>query len=123
VEAIKSGDNAGKLVKIPTAIPYTLSGFCLYIGASESFWRNFRSNVNLGEDFLSVIEEIELTIKTQKFTGAAVGAFNANLMARDLGMVDKTEITGKDGQPLIPPVVLNAPQGLQIDLPSNTDGD
>lgn len=28
----------------------------------------------------------------QKFEGASVGAFNANIIARDLGLIDKKEV-------------------------------
>ena len=83
-----------------TARPYTLSGFCLYISASESYWRQFRKQENLSEDFLSVITRIESIIDTQQFEGAAVGAFNANIIARKLGLADKAEHTGKDGGPI-----------------------
>lgn len=37
---------------------------------------------------------------------------------------DKKELTGRDGEPLYPSsVVLNLPPGMDINLPSNTDGD
>ncbi len=103
VEGIKSGDAAGTLMKIPTVRPYTISGLLLYAGASDSFWRQFKSDCKAGKhdkDFLTVIDEIETTIYTQKFEGAAVGAFNANIIARDLGLADKSEHTGKDGGPI-----------------------
>lgn len=99
--AIKSGDKAGQLVDEPTARPYTITGFLLYVEASESYWRKLKSNKDLPEDFFTVIDYIEQVIYTQKFEGAAVGAFNANIIARDLGLVEKGELTGKDGQPLI----------------------
>ena len=41
-------------------------------------------------EFSSVITRIRETIYQQKFEGAAVGAFNANIIARDLGLADKT---------------------------------
>jgi hypothetical protein len=95
VEAVKSGDNCGDLIKIPLARPYTLSGFQLYIGASDTFWRKFKADDH--KDFVTVISEIEKAIYTQKFEGAAVGAFNANIIARDLGLTEKSvqELTHK----------------------------
>lgn len=112
VEAIKSGDNAGKLIKIPRARPYTLSGLCIYLNASESWWRNFRSNVDLSQDFLSIISRAEEVIRTNKFEGAAVGAFNANLMSRDLGMAEKVDSRNvdKDGNDVTPPSVIQIVQ-------------
>lgn len=89
VEAIKSGDMAGTLMKVPTARPYTLSGLCIYLNASESWWKNFRKNENLNDDFLSVISWTEDVIRTQKIEGASVGAFNANIISRELGLADQ----------------------------------
>lgn len=99
-EALKGGEMAGKLMDIPTARPYTLTGLALYLGASETFWREFRKAAK--NDFLSVIDQIEQVIYTQKFEGAAVGAFNANIIARDLGLKDasKQEISGPNGGPV-----------------------
>ncbi|MFC0183379.1 terminase small subunit [Pseudarcicella hirudinis] len=42
--------------------------------------------------FLEVITRIEEIVYVQKFEGAAVGAFNANIIARDLGLADKQNI-------------------------------
>ena len=95
-----------QLIKVPTAIPYTLSGLCIYLDASESWWREFRKNPSLSKDFLSVITRVEEIIRTQKFTGAVVGAFNANIIARDLGLTEKTETSGSvinyNSEPLTP---------------------
>lgn len=88
------------VTKVPTARPYSLSGFCLYVGASENFWKEFRKNENLSQDFLAVIARVEEVITTQQFEGGAVGAFNANIISRKLGLADKAELTGKDGGPI-----------------------
>lgn len=102
MEAIKSGDSAGTIMKVPTARPYTITGFLLYVGASNAYWRQFKQAGH--DDFSTVIDEIEKTMYTQKFEGAATGAFNANIIARDLGLVDKaqTAITDPDGNALQP---------------------
>lgn len=88
------------IIQVPTARPYTLSGFCLYVGASESWWRNFRIKEGLSDDFLTVIHWIETVIETQQFEGATVGAFNANIISRKQGLSEKSEMTGKDGGPI-----------------------
>ena len=90
-EAIKSGERVGKLVKIPTARPLTLHGLCLYLDCSANWWKEFRAAKH--EDFLAVTSRIDEIIYRQKFEGAAVGAFNANIIARDLGLVDKSDIS------------------------------
>lgn len=98
-EAIKSGKKTGTMVNVPTARPYTISGFLLYVGASEEYWREFKKAGH--KDFFGVIAEIEQVIWTQKFEGASVGAFNANIISRDLGLAEKTDVTSK-GESITP---------------------
>lgn len=57
-----------------------------------------------------VIELIEQVIYEQKFSAAAAGLLNSNIMTRDLGLSEKKEITGADGGPM---------QVIQYQLPSN----
>lgn len=41
---------------------------------------------------MEVLSRIERVIETQQFEGACVGAFNANIIARKLGLADKQEV-------------------------------
>lgn len=79
----------------PVQKPYSRSGFFLYIGCSENWLSEFKKKAD--KDFLGVIHEIETIIDTQQFEGATVGAFNANIIARTLGLaeVSKTELSGQ----------------------------
>lgn len=90
-EVIKGGDMAGTIVAVPTTRPYTLSGFMFYAGAEESYWRHFKAEGH--HDYSPVIKKIEAVIDTQQFEGASVGAFNANIIARKLGLADRSDIT------------------------------
>lgn len=101
-EAIKSGDYAGQIVKVPTSRPYTLTGLSLYLDVNADYFRQFKENLKENEqDFSWVITRIEETIYTQKFEGAAIGAFNANIIARDLGLADNQNNTNTNvEQPL-----------------------
>lgn len=94
IEAIKSGPNPGKLVKIPTARPYSLSGLCRYIGCNEAYIRQFKQGCS--EDFTTVISEIEIVIETQQFEGATVGSFNANIIATKQGLAARIQIAQTD---------------------------
>jgi hypothetical protein len=97
-ELIKSGDMIGQLVDVPTQRPYTMGGLCIYLGCNEAYFRNFKAQLPAEDkDFSSVIGEIEQVIYTQKFEGAAVGAFNANIIARDLGLKEKSEVDHTTG--------------------------
>lgn len=92
-EAIKSGDFAGQIVKVPTSRPYTITALCLYLGVNTKYFSDFKKSLKEDDqDFSEVVTRIEETIYSQKFEGAAVGAFNANIIARDLGLSDKKEL-------------------------------
>jgi hypothetical protein len=90
-EAIKSGDKVGTTIPVPTARPYTLTGLCIHLGIRLITWKEYCKR----EDFTNITTRAEEIIYTQKFEGAAVGAFNANIIARDLGLSDKSELVGK----------------------------
>jgi hypothetical protein len=97
-ELMKSGEHAGDLIDVPTQRPYTLGGLCIYLGVNEAYFRTFKAQLPDGEkDFNTVISQIEQVIYTQKFEGAAVGAFNANIIARDLGLKEKSEVDHTTG--------------------------
>lgn len=79
---------------IPTERPFTMQGLCLYLDCNTKYFNNFKSQLPDDEkDFNYIITRIEETIYKQKFEGAAVGAFNSNIIARDLGLKDQTENT------------------------------
>jgi len=92
-DAIRSGDNAGKIIVIPTQRPYTITGLCLYLNCNLKFFDDFEKSLkaNPHEDFSLIITRIREIIYTNKFEGAAVGCFNPNIIARDLGLADKQE--------------------------------
>ena len=41
--------------------------------------------------FIDIITRIEEIIETQQFEGASVGVFNANIIARKLGLVERQQ--------------------------------
>lgn len=94
-----------QFVKLPKMRPYTMQGLCLYLDCSTSYFREFKSNLTktneIDKEFLTVTTRIEETIYNQKYSGAASGFFNPNIIARDLGLSEKQELTGKDGEPII----------------------
>lgn len=42
-----------------------------------------------------IIARIEDVIHSQKLEGAAVGQYNHNIITRDLGLAEKSEVSGK----------------------------
>ena len=88
-------------VELPTQRPYTLSGLCIYLNVDMQTFENYCTKEEY-KDFFGIAIRVKEIIRTQKFEGAAVGAFNANIIARDLGLRDNvsSEVTGKDGKPI-----------------------
>lgn len=82
----------------PTQTPYSISGLCIYIGCNQGYFYDFKKSCS--KDFSEIITRIEEIVETQQFEGAVVGAFNPNIIARKLGLAEKQEHTGKDGEPL-----------------------
>jgi hypothetical protein len=76
--------------------PYTLDGFCLFANISD--WNAMKKKRTYKtQEFVGVIYAIEATIRDQQVSGAAVGIFNSNLVARLNGIADKKDITS-DGE-------------------------
>ena len=76
--------------------PFTLKGFCIYCDATEHWYVEFKKGLKeKDKDFLYICRKIEDIIYNQKFEGAAIGIFNANIIARDLGLSEHSDITSK----------------------------
>ncbi len=78
---------------VPKMRAMSISGLCVFLGITRETWYQWREVDELKE----VVSKVEDVIYTQKFTGAAADLLNANLIGRDLGISEKTEITGKNG--------------------------
>jgi hypothetical protein len=72
---------------VPNETPYTWTGLYLFLDSNHTTWCDYENR----EDFVSICTRVRNIIYTQKFEGATVGAFNANVISRDLGLTDKTE--------------------------------
>jgi len=69
----------------------TIGGLCTFLDIDETTWRAWRDQ----KDFSTVITRAERIIRDQKFAGASAGLLNANIIARDLGLSDKSELDHK----------------------------
>jgi hypothetical protein len=88
----------------------TIDGLCIFLDIAESTWDNYCKK----EDFLGVTTRIKKIIRTQKFTGAAADMLNPNIIARDLGLRDKSDITS-DGKELKQSIPLVLKDGKSYD--------
>ena len=77
-------------VSIPTSSPFTLTGLCIFLDVNTVYFTQFEKDCS--KDFSKVITHVKDIIYKQKFEGATVGTYNANIIARDLGLVDKKEL-------------------------------
>ena len=75
---------------IPKKRPMTQASLCLFLDISQVSWLNYRKK---SAEFLRVADMAMDVIKEQKFSGAAAGFFNTNIICRDLGLVDKKDVT------------------------------
>lgn len=95
----------GNQVRTPLETPVTFEGFECYLQDQEVIndLGNYSSNLNSAYDeYLPIITRIKQNCFVHNFKGASVGLFNANIIARKLGLVDKKETEMKGG--------LNIPQ-------------
>lgn len=79
-----------EIVSVPKMRAMTISGLCLFLDIHHTTWREYRNN----NDFSKVASRAEEVIYNQKFTGASADLLNANIIARDLGLSDKKELSG-----------------------------
>lgn len=88
-----------ELVELPVMKPFTMHGLCRYLGCNTVYFYQFEKNLKQDDpkhqDFSNIITRIREIIYEQKFSGAAAGFFNANIIARDLGLADKKEVDKK----------------------------
>ncbi|MCK5316875.1 MAG: hypothetical protein KAJ55_03120, partial [Anaerolineales bacterium] len=66
---------------------------CIFLDICDNTWGNYREN----KDFLQVVTRAEKVIRDQKFVGAAADMLNPNIIARDLGLRDMTDIKHSGG--------------------------
>ena len=95
-----------QLIKLPKMRPYTIQGLCLYLDCNVKYFNDFEKELKdkediLSQDFSDIVTRIREIIYNQKFSGAASGFLNPSIIARDLGLSDKQELTGKDGEPIV----------------------
>lgn len=74
----------------------TINGLCIFLDIDETTWRDWRNS----QDFSTVVTRVEKIIYEHKFVGAAADLLNPNIIARDLGLAEKKELSGPDGGPI-----------------------
>lgn len=88
----------GNKEKTELAVPITFEGFECYLADKEVIQDlgHYSANTNGDYDeFRTIITRIRKNCFVNNFKGAAVGLFNANLIARKIGLTDKKEVDTK----------------------------
>lgn len=66
----------------------TKQGLCLFLDIDPTTWEDYKAK----QDFSRIATQVESVIYQQKFSGAAADLLNPNIIARDLGLKDKTDV-------------------------------
>lgn len=91
-------EGVSTIVEVPKMRALTLRGLTLHIGVGMETWGGWRRGDR--PDLADVIAFAESHLYARKFDGAAAGMLSPNLIARELGLSDKTEVSGPDGGPI-----------------------
>jgi hypothetical protein len=90
-EALKSGDRAGEIIRIPTARPYLIEGLCNYANIHPQTFYNYLEKEGY-EDYFEITARARNRIYQQNIEFGYVGSYDSNLVARKLGLADKKEL-------------------------------
>jgi DNA-packaging protein gp3 len=72
----------------------TIAALCMFIGVDVTTWRDWHKT---RPDLSPILIWAESVIYRQKFEGASADLLNSNIIARDLGLADKKELSGANG--------------------------
>lgn len=91
--------------ELPKMRAFTMAGLCRYLNCNTMYFNDFKDLLKgkddqVSKDFSQVITLIYDTVYEQKFTGAAAGFLNANLISRELGLADKNTLQGDKDNPI-----------------------
>lgn len=92
---IRAGDKAGNKVHLKNIKPYTWAGLDGMLFRRGIIVKTEDYRLNRGgkySDFSGVIAHIDSIMWNQKFTGASVGAFKENIIARDLKLKETNDV-------------------------------
>ena len=94
----------GDKVNTPLQVPITFEGFECYLADNniiQDLGKYSANTDNAYLEFVTIITRIRKNCFVQNYKGASVGLFNANLIAKKLGLISKVEQTNIE-QPLFP---------------------
>ena len=91
-------NRAEKEVSISREIPFTWNGFEIWMRKQGIIANidDYKANKDdRYSEYANILRTIGVEIHEDKFIGASVGIYQHNIIARDLGLVDKKDVTTK----------------------------
>jgi len=79
----------GEIMLLPKMRAFTFKGLAIHLGITSRALQNYEDD----KDYIPILTRIREIIETQKFEGAAAGFLNPSIIARDLGLTDKQDLT------------------------------
>ena len=79
----------GLVADLPKLRAMSICGFCIFAGIDRQTFANYEDKA----EYFGITTRIRDIIYDQKFTGAAAGLLESNIIARELGLVDKKDVT------------------------------
>ncbi len=102
--------------EIPKMRAMTVAGLCLFLDVSQDCLSDYGKR----KDFIGLVADIKQTIYQQKFSGAAADLLNSNIIARDLGLKDKSEYDHKSTDGTMSPKAYTQDQYSEAQLKLNS---
>ena len=92
---VATGTQSNPVVLVSHTRPYTYQGLFAFLGICNlEYYKTLK-------EYSEIITHIDNCIYAQKFEGAAVGMFNANIIAKSLGLTEKQETKITSDKPLV----------------------
>lgn len=90
----------GKRMNVKKLRAMTIIGFCNFASIDTTTFENYEKD----ESYFRICNRIRKFIYQQKLEGSAADLLNPSIIAREIGLADKTELTGADGKDLLPDI-------------------
>jgi len=84
----------GVRMKVDKMRAMTILGFCLFANISRELFDNYSND----ETYIDITTRIRDVIYTQKLEGAAADLLNTNIIARELGLKDRSDVTTNENE-------------------------
>lgn len=108
----------GPTIAVPTTRPYTIDGLCNYLDINRQDFDTYATKPS-NKAYFCVCTRVTQIINTQHLEGALVGAFNASIVMRKLGLTDKKELTASQAKEHAKIVYMKAEQNAKPTFADN----